>query len=36
MAEDLGSIPQLPSGGIQKGPVGPGQSAHQRSFKRAS
>jgi hypothetical protein len=31
MAEDLGSIPQIPSGGIQNGPVGSGESSHQRS-----
>jgi hypothetical protein len=36
MAQDLRSIPQIPSGGIQKDPVGPGQSGHQRSSKRAS
>jgi hypothetical protein len=36
MTEDLGSIPQIPYGGIQKGFVGPGQSGHQRSSKRAS
>jgi hypothetical protein len=35
VAEDLRSIPQIPSGGIQKGPVGPGQSSHHRSSKRA-
>jgi hypothetical protein len=28
MTEDLGSIPQIPNGGIQKGSVGPGQSGH--------
>jgi hypothetical protein len=37
MTEDLGSIPQIPYGGIQKGPVGPGQSgSHRRSSKRPS
>jgi hypothetical protein len=36
IAEDLGSIPQIPHGGIQKGPVRRGQSGHQRSSKRAS
>jgi hypothetical protein len=36
MAKRLGRIPQIPYGGIQKGPVGPGQSGHQRSRKRAS
>jgi hypothetical protein len=29
MAQDLGSTPQIRSGGIQQGPVGPGQSGHQ-------
>ena len=33
---DLGSIPQIPCGGVQKGLVGLAQSCHQRSFKRAS
>jgi hypothetical protein len=36
MAEDLRSMPQIPYGGIQKGSVGPGQSDHPRSSKRAS
>jgi hypothetical protein len=36
MAEDLGSMPQIPYSGIQKGSVGPGQSDHPRSSKRAS
>ena len=36
IAEDLGSIPQIPCGGIQKGPVGPGQSGHQRRSKRSN
>ena len=31
MAEDLASIPQIPSGGIQNGPVGSGESSHHRS-----
>jgi hypothetical protein len=33
MTEDLGSTPQIPYGGIHKGSVGRGQSAHQRSSK---
>jgi hypothetical protein len=36
IAEDLRSIPQIPSGGIQKGLVGPGQTGRQRSCERAS
>jgi hypothetical protein len=36
MAEDLASMPQIPCGGIQKGPVGLGQSGNERRSKRAS
>jgi hypothetical protein len=36
IAEDLARMPQIPFGGMQKGPVGSGQSSHQRSSKRAT
>ncbi len=36
IAEDPGSIPQIPYGGIEKGLVGLGQSGNERRSKRAS